>query len=83
MMVFQCLPQVGSPQQEVFTKTLVGPQRGTATGFGKHSSVLVWLLHVHRLQLDCHISPGWKTGTVRNLQPNVELQIQVGFTLMK
>lgn len=53
------LPQIASPQQEVFIKTALGPQRGAGLGGGgKHSSVIVWLLHLHSLQLDCQTSPG-------------------------
>lgn len=46
----------------VFTNTALPLHLGTLGGFGKHSSVRVKLLHVHRLQLECHTSPGWNTG---------------------
>ena len=32
-------------------------------GRGTHSSLLVWLLHVHMWQLDFHLSPTWDTQT--------------------
>lgn len=48
-MKYECLPQVWSPQQLVFTNTaLLLLQLGTIRGFGKHFSVRVRLLHVHR-----------------------------------
>lgn len=58
----ECLPQIWSPQQVVFTNTALPSHLGIWAGLGKHFSVRVWLLHVHRLQLDCHTSPGCNEG---------------------
>lgn len=76
----QSLPQIWSPQQEVFTKTALEPQRGADLGFRKHSSVRVWLLHVHRWQADCHTSPGWGEKIKFNLELQLSLLV---FVLMK
>lgn len=82
MMKCSFLPHIWSPQHEVVTKTSLGLHRGTGLrGFGKHSSVRVWLLHVHRLQLDTHTSPGWKRGTYihLNLKSNLESEVVAFF----
>lgn len=47
-----------------------GPHVGVGgEGFGQHSSVRVWLLHVHMWQFDSHIAPALD----RDLEDNQRL----------
>lgn len=60
-MQHKCLPQVWPPQQVVLTSTVLELHVGVTGGLWTHTSVWVWLSHVHRWHSDCHTSPGWRT----------------------